>query len=192
MKLSSAPLMITTKKDWLYCGDLYQSSERMYSHNSLPKSNQVQITREKKLFFEEEIWTEAVIMTKLYASVKYLYCYLKWWAFTTLLQKIIKFRLLKTITLLWGWNLNQVITTKLDIGMPCLHWPLEVMSSSPNQFPLLNREDNKLSTISPIRIKPFLNIKGTSRDSIFQLSLFSTLADIFAVYRPLLFSKLIH
>ena len=35
-------------------------------------------------------------------------------------------------------------------------------------------------------------LKGTSHDSIFQFSLFSTLADIFAVLRPLLCTKLIH
>ena len=37
-----------------------------------------------------------------------------------------------------------------------------------------------------------MNIKGISHDSIFQISLFSTLADIFAVKRPLLCTKLIH
>ena len=35
-------------------------------------------------------------------------------------------------------------------------------------------------------------LKGTSHDSIFQFSLFPTLADIFAVERPLLCTKLIH
>ena len=35
-------------------------------------------------------------------------------------------------------------------------------------------------------------LKGTSHDSIFQFSLFSTLADIFAVKRPLLCTELIH
>ena len=39
---------------------------------------------------------------------------------------------------------------------------------------------------------PAWTLKGTSHDFVFQISLFSTLADIIAVLRPLLCTKLIH